>query len=70
MGKEEYDEIPSISLNKTDEDLSQILGALGDDAELIIRLKSLFDWAILADILTGTKYISEKKVSVYEEIAQ
>ena len=65
--KEEYDEISSISLNKTDEELSQILGALGDDAELIIRLKSLFDWAILADILTGTKYISEKKVAVYEE---
>lgn len=67
FGKEEYDEIPSISMNKTDEELSQILGALGDDAELIIRLKALYDWAILANILDGSRYISEKKVLVYQQ---
>ncbi|MBQ4071455.1 MAG: type II CRISPR RNA-guided endonuclease Cas9 [Clostridia bacterium] len=63
----EYADVSSFSLDRSDEDLSQILISLGDDAELILRLKALYDWAILADILEGATYISEKKVAIYEQ---
>ena len=67
FGKEEYAEIPSFSLDKDDDALGQIMVELGDDGELIRLLKAVFDWAILADILEGTTYISQKKVLSYEE---
>lgn len=67
FGKEEYAGIQSFSLNKSDDELAQLLSELNEDAELIRHLKAVFDWAILADILTGAKYISEKKVAIYEQ---
>lgn len=67
FGKEEYGEIPSFSLDKADEDLAQIVSELGDDGELVVRLKALFDWAVLADILSDAKCISEKKVVIYQQ---
>lgn len=67
FNKEEYDDV-KISLQKSDDDdMAMLLGKLGDDAELIIRLKALYDWAILANILGDTRYISEKKVDVYKQ---
>ncbi len=64
---EEYAEIESFSLDKSDEELAPILGALGDDAGVIIKAKALFDWAILGDILQGEMYISRSKIAVYEQ---
>lgn len=52
FNKEEYAEINSFSLDISDDDLAVILGELGDDAELVRRLKAVFDWAVLADILS------------------
>lgn len=63
---DEYDDI-KISLHKSDDDLEELFSKLGDDSELIIRLKTLYDWAILANILGGTRYISEKKVDIYNK---
>ena len=40
---------------------------LGDRFELVNILKAVYDWAVLADILDGKKYISEAKVAVYEK---
>lgn len=40
---------------------------LGDRFELVKILKAVYDWAVLADILDGKKYISEAKVTVYEK---
>lgn len=65
--KDEYAEIAKLSLNKDDDELAQILVELGDDAELIRRLKAVFDWAVLADILDGETFISKKKVEIYEQ---
>ena len=67
FGKDEYADVAKLALNKDDDELAQILAELGDDAELIQRLKAVFDWAVLADILAGKTFISEKKVEVYEQ---
>lgn len=64
---EDYADLTSFSLDKGDDELSPILAALGDDAELILRLKALYDWAVLTEILDGKEYISEAKVKVYAE---
>ena len=40
---------------------------LGDRYELIDKLKAIYDWAILADILRDEKYISFAKVKSYEK---
>lgn len=40
---------------------------LGERFELIEKLKAIYDWAVLADILNGEKYISFAKVKVYEQ---
>ena len=67
FGKDEYSELPSFALNKSDDELAEILSELGDDADLILKLKAIFDWAVLADILDGAECISEKKVAVYDQ---
>lgn len=40
---------------------------LGDRFELIEQLKAVYDWSILADILSGEKYISFAKVKTFEK---
>lgn len=63
--KVEYAEIDSFSLNKSDDELAPILVALENDAELVLRIKSIYDWAILSDVLQDEIYISQSKVNVY-----
>lgn len=66
--RDEYSEIKSFSLDMDEEVLaSEVLAPLDDDAELIIRLKSLFDWALLVDARKGRETISEGKVDTYEQ---
>lgn len=67
FGKEEYAEQKSVSLSMKDEDFDMILHALGDDSELLARLKLVYDWFILHEILNGKTCISEAKVAVYEQ---
>lgn len=64
---EEYSELGSFSLDKSDDELAVVLNGLGDDAELILKAKALFDWAVLSDVLQGEKYISIAKIRVYEQ---
>ncbi|MEE0956763.1 MAG: type II CRISPR RNA-guided endonuclease Cas9 [Ruminococcus sp.] len=40
---------------------------LGDKFELIEKLKAVYDWAVLADILGNEKYISVAKVKSYDK---
>ena len=63
----EYEEIGSFSLDKSDDDLAPVLSALGDEAELVLKLKALFDWAVLSDVLQGEIYISKSKIKTYEQ---
>ncbi|MDE7390466.1 MAG: type II CRISPR RNA-guided endonuclease Cas9, partial [Lachnospiraceae bacterium] len=41
--------------------------ALGDRFALMERLKAVYDWTVLADILDGEKYISFAKVKSYDK---
>ena len=72
FGKEEYKEIEkkSFSLGMADEDFELLYNELGDDSDLIRRLKAVYDWAILNDVLEGSKSISEAKVREYEQHKQ
>ena len=69
FGKEEYDnlEIKSVSLGMDDEKLAGIMADIGDDYDLIDALRSLYDWAVLADTLGDDTTISAAKVKVYEQ---
>jgi len=67
FGNEEYAEIPSFSLDKSDDEITEIFAELGDDSEFVRLLKALYDWAVLADILSDSKYISDEKVKIYKK---
>ncbi|MDD2362124.1 MAG: type II CRISPR RNA-guided endonuclease Cas9 [Oscillospiraceae bacterium] len=66
---EEYFELGSITLSKSLEELDTTLQDIGDDAELIYKLKDLFDWAALVNILGDekSKFISKSKVEKYQQ---
>lgn len=63
---EELDELKSITLDADEERFDAALDALGEDGELLIRLRDLYEWGVLCDILQGHKYISEAKIQTYE----
>ena len=77
FGKEEYQELDSISLGLNDEKFMELSDNLGDDIELIAELRNVYDWSILADILeyhdaantskTKNVTISKAKIEVYEK---
>lgn len=61
-------EISSIKLSEFLDDKAEELSALlGERAELLSRAKSVYDWAILSDILDGKAYLSLAKVEVYNK---
>lgn len=66
-GKDEYADYGSVSLGMDDDKLTEILGNIGDDFELIEMLRQLHDWAVLVDVLNGQHSISAAKVGVYEQ---
>lgn len=67
FNNDNYAQIESFTLDKSDDELAPILTMLGDDAELIIKMKSLYDWAILNDVLQGETYISKSKINIYKQ---
>ena len=71
FGKEEYNSLEekSVALHMEDEKLASVMGAIGDDADLLVCLKQLYDWAVLKDVLRGETCISGAKVAVYEQHA-
>lgn len=61
-----YDELKSFSLSDmSDEEYSEISGKLGDNAEIIVLLKRLYDAVALDKLLNGKSCVSEAKISVY-----
>ena len=65
FGNEEYAEIKSLKLD--DDELDSNLSELGDDAELVLRLKAVYDCVTLHDVLGENKFISAAKVEAYEQ---
>lgn len=67
FNNDNYDQIDLFTLDKSDDELAPILTMLDDNAALIIKMKSLYDWAILNDVLQGETYISKSKINIYEQ---
>ena len=68
FGKSEYQESGSFSLDADDDTLTAVLAELEEDEkELILNLKSIYDWSVLVNVLNGRKSISEAKVETYEQ---
>lgn len=65
FGNEEYAEIKSLKLD--DNELDSNISELGDDAELVLRLKAVYDCVTLHDVLGENKFISAAKVEAYEQ---
>lgn len=67
FNKEEYADLEesSVALDMDDEKLTAVMQSVGDDAELIIILKAVYDWSVLVDVLKGKATISEAKVETY-----
>ena len=60
-------EYKSVSFSKKFEEKSnELQNILGEKFELLEKLKAIYDWAVLADILQGEQYISYAKVKTYE----
>ena len=58
----------SFSLDMDDEKMAAFLAEIGDDSTLVIRLKELYDWALLMNILGGSgQTISKAKIVVYQQ---
>lgn len=62
------EEIKSVDFSGKFEDAqAELESILGERFELIVKMKAIYDWAVLADILDGEKYISFAKVKTYEK---
>ena len=60
-------EYKSVSFSdKFEEKSNELQNILGERFELLEKLKAIYDWAVLADILQGEQYISYAKVKTYE----
>lgn len=64
---EEYEDIESVTLKMPDEDFARIVAEIGDDGELLIKLRELQDCAMLIGTQNGKRTISEAKIEVYEQ---
>ena len=67
---EEYNdtEAKSITFKGGYDDKASVYESVyGENFELVEKIKAIYDWAILADILNGKPYISFAKVSVYKK---
>lgn len=63
----DYAEMGSVSLSMDEEKFEEIIATLGDEGELIVMLKRIADWALLAEIIGKYNCISESKVDVYNK---
>lgn len=50
-----------------DETREELDGVLEDRVYLLDKLKAIYDWAVLTDILQGENYLSSAKVGIYEK---
>ena len=63
---DEFEEAGSFSLGMEEEKYAELEATLGDEFELISMMRTLYDWALLIDVLGDYKTISEAKVKVYD----
>ncbi|MBQ3087840.1 MAG: type II CRISPR RNA-guided endonuclease Cas9 [Clostridia bacterium] len=53
--------------NGFDDKAGEYQSVLGDRFVLLERMKAVYDWAVLADILQGEQYLSYAKCEIYEK---
>ncbi len=63
----EFDEKLSVSFKKNEEEFQAVLELIEEDADVLIALRNVYDWAILAEALKGGTSISKGKVAIYEQ---
>ena len=57
-----------LSLDADDDKISEMFSSLSeDDGALLLAMKKVFDWSVLADIIGGGKNLSSSKVAIYEK---
>lgn len=66
-GREEYAELKSICLTMDDEEFASRVAELGEDGELMLKLRALSDCAQLSARLGNAESISAAKVKIYEQ---
>lgn len=67
---EEYNDTEAKSITFKggyDDKVSVYESVYGENFELVEKIKAIYDWAVLADILNGKKYISFAKVDTYNK---
>ena len=62
-----YEDVESVSLVMNDDDYNRIVSELGDDAELLNKLRAVKNCAQLIDVMNGASCISQRKVDIYEQ---
>ena len=67
FNNDEYADYGKLFLGAEDTALEAQISELGDDGELIRKLKALYDWAVLKDVKKGASSISAAKVAVYDQ---
>jgi CRISPR-associated endonuclease Csn1 len=70
FSSEEYEDTEAKSItfkSKYDEKASVYENTFLEKFELIEKIKAIYDWTILADILNGKDYVSYAKVDTYEK---
>lgn len=61
-------EVPKFDFKGGIEDKeAQLESALQDRMVLLLKLKAVYDWSVLADVLDGHEYLSDAKVATYEQ---
>lgn len=70
--KEAYAEMESVSLQMGDEDFDRIISELGDDGELLVKLREMYSCARLIATMSNSRdgdtvCVSSAKVSIYEQ---
>ncbi len=64
---EEYEDVESLNLGAADDVIAATLAKLGDDGEIIVILKELYDAALLRELINGQSRISKAKVDLYNK---
>lgn len=65
--KEEYKDVKSVALTLGDADFSELVMQLGEDGELLSRLRAMYDCSMLISGIGAGKTVSQAKVEVYEQ---
>lgn len=63
----EFQDKISISFKKNEDEFEQILTELDEYTEYLLKIRAVYDWAVLYEASKGQVYISKAKIEVYEQ---